>query len=188
MDNPVIRPCRPSDREAIRDICIRTATIPARTKTECLYLWTMYCDCYTEQFAEYCFVAADAQDRPVGYILCAPDYKAYHTVFVREYLPRLRRSSILRYIAAAGEVRSLRPLARQGYPAHMHIDILEEYQRMGIGTRLFGALKDRLHADGIHGLCLGVGYGNEKGIAFYQKQGFCNLRRMPGSIVMGVRL
>ena len=157
MDNPVIRPCRPSDREAIRDICIRTATIPARTKTECLYLWTMYCDCYTEQFAEYCFVAADAQDRPVGYILCAPDYKAYHTVFVREYLPRLRRSSILRYIAAAGEVRSLRPLARQGYPAHMHIDILEEYQRMGIGTRLFGALKDRLHADGIHGLCLGQG-------------------------------
>ena len=69
MDNPVIRPCRPSDREAIRDICIRTATIPVRTQTERLYLWTMYCDCYTEQFSEYCFVAADAQDTPVGYIL-----------------------------------------------------------------------------------------------------------------------
>lgn len=192
MADVTIRPYRPDDQKAVQDICIQTSTIPADTQKDILYLLTMYNDCYTERFPDYCFVAADQNDVPIGYILCAPDCDAYHAVFRREYLPSLKKRSLSRWfsatVASRAEGKQMRRLARLGYPAHMHIDIIEAYQRRGIGTQLFSALTEKLRAQQIAGLCLGVSSGNQKGVSFYKKQGFKTLSHLGGSLMMGIQL
>lgn len=46
------------------------------------------------------------------------------------------------------------------YPAHLHIDILPEYQGQKVGTALMSALKEKLVSDNIKGVMLCVGKGN----------------------------
>lgn len=188
MDEWTIRPLRAEDRAAVREICLRTAGIAVKTPAQRAFLWTMYSDCYTGEYPDFCFVAADRSGRPVGYILCAPGYKDYLTAFRRSYLPQLKRISLYQWFRAGAEARWMRPFAGRGYPAHMHIDLLEEARHRGVGTQLFQALCARLRAEGIPGLCLGVGAENRNAIAFYRKMGFLPLRRAGGSLVMGIRL
>lgn len=191
MDEVTIRPYRPEDQKSVQEICIQTSSIPARTSKDILFLLTMYNDCYTEQYPDFCFVAANSEDHPIGYILCAPEYEDYCKVFRQVYLPRLKQRSITRWIAARtasrAEEKQMKNLAALGYPAHMHIDILDAYQRRGIGTQLLQKLTGRLRDQNIRGLCLGVGAGNEKGISFYRKQGFEALQKLGGSLMMGLQ-
>jgi ribosomal protein S18 acetylase RimI-like enzyme len=79
-------------------------------------------------------------------------------------------------------------LFAEQYPAHLHIDILEPYQRQGLGGQLMDALTARLRAKGVPGVMLCVGAGNTKGRRFYSKYGFRRLLRLPGVVVMGLRL
>lgn len=191
MDEVTIRPYRPEDQKSVQEICIQTSSIPARTPKDILFLLTMYNDCYTEQYPNFCFVAADSEDHPIGYILCASEYNSYCDVFRKIYLPRLKQRTITRWIAACtaskAEEKQMKKLAERGYPAHMHIDILDAYQRRGIGTQLLQRLKGHLRDQNIHGLCLGVGSGNKKGVAFYRKQGFEVLQKLGGSLMMGIQ-
>lgn len=192
MDNCTIRPYRQADQKAVQDICIQTSSIPTGTPKDIQFLLTMYNDCYTEQFPDFCFVAVNGDNVPVGYILCAPEYGAYHAVFKQVYLPRLKKCSRTRWFAACtasyAEGKQMRRFAGMGYPAHMHIDILDAYQRRGIGTQLLQKLTEQLRRQHIPGLCLGVGAGNKKGISFYRKQGFETLQKLGGSLMMGLRL
>jgi GNAT superfamily N-acetyltransferase len=58
------------------------------------------------------------------------------------------------------------------YPAHLHIDVLEGYQRQGIGTKLVKALESHLKDMKVIGICLGTSERNYKSIPFYKKNGF----------------
>ncbi len=60
----------------------------------------------------------------------------------------------------------------ESYPAHMHIDIDPEYQRMGIGRSLIDALVEKLHSEGSKGLMLFVSPENTGAIKFYTSYGF----------------
>ena len=57
------------------------------------------------------------------------------------------------------------------YPAHLHIDILPEYQRQGIGHRLMKRLEQHLIKNNVPGFHLEVGSKNTLGINFYKKYG-----------------
>ena len=74
------------------------------------------------------------------------------------------------------------------YPAHMHIDILDAYQRMGIGHQLVDTLAACLAGQNVKGLMLSVGSTNQKGVNFYQKYGFQKIGTVAGALVMGLRL
>lgn len=56
------------------------------------------------------------------------------------------------------------------YPAHLHIDILPEYQGQKVGTALMSALKEKLVSDNIKGVMLCVGKGNVRAIDFTKKR------------------
>lgn len=182
-----IRSFQKKDREYVREICIKTAPKNA-VKTEkgrnCIL--TMYCDCYIECYPEYCFVAADENDKAVGYILCAPDYERYTADFM-VYAKRMFSFSLLRGITAYFESK-ISGRFKKNYPAHMHIDILEEYQRIGIGTKLVDALCQKLKDEKIDGVMLVVGADNEKGCRFYKKYGFNQICNLKGSIAMGLKI
>lgn len=62
-------------------------------------------------------------------------------------------------------------LIRQ-FPAHLHIDILDDWQRKGWGKKLIEALCDELRAEGVKGVHLGMVGTNYGAITFYEKLGF----------------
>ena len=59
----------------------------------------------------------------------------------------------------------------EGYPAHLHINILPKYQRKGIGHNLMNSLEIHLKEKNVKGYHLGVSTKNKQGINFYKKYG-----------------
>ena len=181
-----IRNFQEKDREAVREICIKTAPEAAvKTENGKNYILTMYCDYYIDCCPEYCFVAADEKNEAVGYILCAPNYEAYKKDF-KKYIKKIFSFSFYRGVAAFFESK-ISGRFLPDYPAHMHIDILDGYQRMGIGTQLVDALRKKLKNEKITGVMLVVGSDNKKGRSFYNKYGFKQLRNLGEGIAMGIK-
>lgn len=182
-----IRPYEHADAPRVRRICIENAGRKARRddKTAAMILDT-FCNYYIEREPFNCFVA-DGGEGAVGYILCAESFAAFKPVFYSEYLSAVRRRSPLLALGAWGSIWFERKYARK-YPAHLHIDIFDGCQRMGIGTRLMDALVDHLRQKGTAGVMLTVGAGNEKGVSFYKKYGFTPLGKLCGGLAMGLSL
>ena len=183
---PTIRPCQPKDQENMRYVCIQSGPAIGQSSGPAYdFELATYCDYYVECEPENCFVIADEDDNAVGYIMGAQDYWRYRERFLREYVPRVKD---LRHRVMIRGAAALPRLFVKKYPAHLHIDILEGYQRMGLGTQLMDLLTGRLRELGVPGVMLGVGAGNVKGRSFYTKYGFKKLLRLPGAVVMGLDL
>ncbi|MCL2513630.1 MAG: GNAT family N-acetyltransferase [Oscillospiraceae bacterium] len=184
-----IRNYQPKDRENVRMVCMHTGPGKALLNDgpERKLLLAAYCDYYIEREPQNCFVAADDNDEAVGYILCAEDYKSYRKVFLRDYAPKVKSTGLVQKVEFYGAA-ILPVFFAEKYPAHLHIDILEDYQRMGLGSRLMDALTAHLRGKGVPGVMLGVGAENKKGRNFYKKYGFKKLLRIPFSVVMGLEL
>lgn len=58
------------------------------------------------------------------------------------------------------------------YPAHLHIDLLPEYQRQGHGRTLMDALLDARHRKQVSAVHLGMATTNTAARAFYDRLGF----------------
>ena len=186
MSGLVIRPMRPGDIQDMENICLSTAdeklkkTFMRRENT--LFLYNRY---YTRAGSENCFVAADENDRAVGYIICAENCREYIKSF---YANELKRISGVGSRASAALESASQMIFYRHYPAHLHIDILPEYQGGGTGTKLMSTLLSHLREKRVRGVMLGVASCNERAIGFYEKQGFKKLMRIPGCIIFGIKL
>jgi len=63
------------------------------------------------------------------------------------------------------------PELLEEYPAHLHIDLLPEYERKGFGRRLMDMFCGRLRRDGAKGIHLVMATENLNGM-FYERLGF----------------
>lgn len=152
MDEIKIRPMKSKDCMAIEKICIATAPFALRaTKTIREITLLMYNRYYTRVLRD-CFVAVNAEDTPVGYILCASDYNIYRADYAVNELSAIRRKSLIGYYFAKNELRSMEKFSA-AYPAHLHIDLLPGYQGQHIGSRLIKTLTTHLKAKMSKGLC-----------------------------------
>ncbi len=157
-------------RDDLRFVCLNSDG-PCPFGDEFLYfILTTYCDYFIEKEARNCFVAVDENDRAVGYVICAENYDRYKECFDREYVPRLGENEELRQMALRSA--DLQGKYKADYPAHLHIDLLPEYQRMGIGHRLVDTLCAHLKSKNICGVMLTAGVDNKAGRGFYEKYGF----------------
>ena len=179
-----IRAYEPRDKEALRNICSKTApSFDTDKKRDALF--AAYLDYYIDSEGEYCFVAVNEADIPIGYVISAPDYDRYNARFFSKELPysgKLFRSDPRIWLSLKATAIFVRKLKKR-YPAHLHIDILPEGQRMGIGTALVDRLREKLRSEGIPGVFLICGAKNEKGVNFYRKYGFKEIKKLPGSII-----
>ena len=148
----------------------------------------LFCLYYVDYEPENCFIAVDTQQGAVGYILGSLDTEAQDQAFRRNIIPKIIKQmlfkTIWRYPSSFKTVLHFRkvfsnspsaPNEReiiQLYPAHLHIDILTPYQRIGIGSKLLKKFENLLFEYNINGVHLGTSSYNEKAIQFYYKHGF----------------
>nr|BFE85676.1 hypothetical protein GCM10020093_082770 [Planobispora longispora] len=155
-----VRPYRPDDRAALYDICVRTAHEGGDSRH--IYpdhdlMPSIFAAPYAELEPDLAFVVDDGE-RAVGYVLGTADTPAFVEAWRESWLPRMRE----RFPELSGPpatpsesmidlmYRPERMIVPEvaGYPAHLHIDLLPEYQRKGLGRELMHAFLDALHRKG----------------------------------------
>jgi len=185
----MLRPYRPRDAGDVRDVCLRTAEHGGDATG--LYVSDglmpdVFATPYVEFAPELAFVLADEQ-RVQGYILGVADTARFVEWYRAQWVPKLAQSyahvvpwrtrcELIRHLGFTPE-RMLLPEV-EGYPAHLHIDILPAYQRQGGGRRLMDALVGALRARGVPGLHLTMAPENVEARRFYDRLGF---RELPSS-------
>ena len=173
-------------KEDVRNVCLNSDGPCDLDEKGKFYILNTFCDYFIEQEGENCFVAVNENDRAVGYVICARDYDGYYKRFCEEYLPRFD-------VSATDDIEGARHSAdmqgefKNEYPAHLHIDVLPEYQRAGLGHRMVDALLALLREKGIKGVMLTTGVDNEKGRGFYNKYGFTELKICGDNVGYGIK-
>lgn len=196
-----IRPFAPGDEPALARICLRTADAggDATGVLEDDDLWAeLFVLPYVARHPEYALVVESDDGRAVGYLVGAPDTRAFEAWFRTDWWPargarwprpdieRTRQDGILIY--AYGRRAGAEPYG-DSYPAHLHIDLLAEYQRQGFGRRLMQRLLSALDERGVPGLHLTLAAANTAARAFYDRVGFHELpSSTPGGPVLGIQV
>ena len=162
-------PYTPEHRDEVRAICLATASERARTDpVHGEFTLLMYCDPYLEHGTA--FVLLDDEDVARGYTFACEDWTAWKPKF-EPYAERIRQISPEHAARMAEELAYYESVA-DTYPAHLHIDIQEEYTGGGNGRRLMEALLDALREHGVKGISFGVAANNERALGFYEHMGF----------------
>ncbi len=183
-----IRPYQEKDKENVRFVCLNSEGPCDMSEAGQHYILTTYCDYFIEREPQNCFVAADENDRAVGYIFCAESFRAFYPVFLRDYACSFPLSKPWFFCYNAAHSADLQEKYEEDYPAHLHIDLLPEYQRKGIGHKLVDTLAAHLKTKGVPGVMLTVGARNFVGQSFYKKYGFTLLEAAGDDIAFGLKL
>ena len=184
-----VRPYEKKDFRYVQEICFETSWLKDKpNETNRAVVCSMYCNYYLDHEPDHCFVAVDDNDIPVGYVLCAVDLDTYREQMTENYLPMVRKLSGSDYYRFAAEIKLEQHFIKQGYTAHLHVDILEDYQRQGVGTQLLSLLEDKLKQEFVEGLYLVCGIKNEAARSFYENRGFTDIDYFTGCVVYGKKL
>ncbi|MFD1147370.1 GNAT family N-acetyltransferase [Saccharothrix hoggarensis] len=179
----VIRPYRESDRDAVGDICVRTADAGGDSRhlyPDLELMPTIFAWPYTDLEPSLAFVADDGE-RAVGYVIGTADTPSFVSRFESEWLPKVsdRYPPVDRPATPTDEMVWLLHHPRRmvvpelaDYPAHLHIDLLPEHQRSGHGRALMTAFLGALAFQGVRGVHLGMLTINTAARAFYDRLGF----------------
>ncbi len=183
-----IRPLRHTDTSAVEYVCRMTAG--EIHKKEPIYgniLAKMFSTYYARECCDTSFVLADDNDIAVGYVMCEPDYKRYSKLFrkidVRNIWGLDKKSGFDAWWMPF-------PYFFLGlkYPAHLHIDILPEYQGKGYGAQMMNTMLNNLKAKKVKGIMLMANKDNHGAIRFYERLGFKVLFSGFGGVVMAKNL
>jgi ribosomal protein S18 acetylase RimI-like enzyme len=180
-----VRPYRSADRQALADICVRTADNGGDSTH--LYpdpglMPALFAEPYAHLEPELTFVLDDGSGRAVGYVLGTADTRRFADAFREIWLPRVadrfpRPEGEPRTPAEAMTALLYRPERMilpelDGHPAHLHIDLLPPWQRRGYGRELMGAFLGALHRKGVRAVHLSMLTANTPARAFYDRLGF----------------
>ena len=191
----LVRSFEPGDRPRIREISCATAfhgALPERTRRiDCRILADLLTRYYTDCEPESILVA-ESGGRVVGYITGAVSTRTFSRRMRRMVLSKIipgillgryrinSQELVLLAVLLAGTVRGERdPDLEEEYPAHLHINIDDEYQQSGLGSKLMTAWLQCLEEKQVKGAHLSTNSTNEGAIRFFRRFGFqwCHRRR-----------
>lgn|SRR5574344_434577 len=179
-----IRKIRIEDLNDIRYICLKTADNYAAKDEKAMML--LYADYYVENERDTSFVAVD-NGKVVGYLLASFSFKKYKREWNYHYLNKLKNLSEDLY-----KLKKIYLLydsfVSVKYPAHLHVDILPEYQSKGYGTLLLKKILQLMKEKKIKGVRFGCDKSKTKALSFYQKMGFKILTKTKTGFVFGMTL
>ncbi|WP_030984480.1 GNAT family N-acetyltransferase [Streptomyces sp. NRRL WC-3744] len=183
--NPLIRPYRCADRDAVADVCVRTAHNGGDSRA--LYpdqrlMPSLFAEPYCHFDPDLAFVLDDGTGRAVGYIVGTADTERFVKDFRRSWIPRLAdrypeptappRTPTEEMIHLLHHPERMLVPELAAYPAHLHIDLLPPWQGRGHGRRLLHTFLDALRGQGVQAVHLGMVTVNTAARAFYDRVGF----------------
>ncbi|BAL90107.1 putative GCN5-related N-acetyltransferase [Actinoplanes missouriensis 431] len=196
-----IRPVQAADLPAIYDICVRTAAAGGDARghyTTDVLMGDLFAGPYVHLEPQLAFVLADTAPsrsapggtsrsdagRAVGYVVGTADTATFVRRYRDEWIPRLgdrypvppppplpRDPEQEMHALHHHPERMLVP-GLDGYPAHLHIDLLPDYQRRGHGRRLIERFLSVVPAPGVHVAMVTANVGARP---FYDRLGFVEL-------------
>ena len=181
-----IRKYQEKDFEATKYVCLNDMLGKEGYEKIIEYVEIMFCRYYLEKEPENCFVAVDENDKVIGYTYGSKDYDNYQENF-SEYINAVAELENRRFLAEALTEMYDHAIYKKDYPAHLHIDILPEYQSKGIGSKLIKAFCDNLKEQNVKGVMLIVGSENEGARRFYERNGFTRLQDKPTGAAYGMK-
>ncbi|MBE1874905.1 GNAT family N-acetyltransferase [Myceligenerans sp. TRM 65318] len=141
----------------------------------------------------------------VGYVVAVADTREFVDWYETEWAPGFRarhprpgpmgrdyrytEEALVRDGGDPGRMlRGITPAELADHPAHLHIDLLPEGQRRGLGRRLLDTLRAALAERGVPGVHLGMDPANTGARAFYDAYGFHELpSHRPDTPLLGIR-
>jgi ribosomal protein S18 acetylase RimI-like enzyme len=184
----IIRPYRPEDRDALSEICLLTGDAGGDARgvyRDQQLLPDLFALPYAVLEPDLTFVLDDG-GRAVGYVLGTSDTERYVRDFREKWLPAVAArhplpggepgtpDAVMTHFLHNPELMIHPHLA--DYPAHLHIDLLPEYQGHGYGrallTKLFAALAEA-GAERVHLVMVTANTGAR---AFYDRMGFHEIK------------
>ena len=182
-----LRPARPDDIDAMREICIVTAHAggDARGIEDAPDLLpVVFAEPYLV-FAPDCAFVVEDDEGVCGYVIGVPDSAGFDAWAAAEWYPPLRGRVADPGADPAGWSRPSdwlrawihRPVPSPAslladWPAHLHIDLLPRAQGRGVARAMMERLFAALAAAGAPGVHLGVQPANARALRFYEKLGF----------------
>ncbi|MEU0900122.1 GNAT family N-acetyltransferase [Streptomyces massasporeus] len=181
----VIRPYRPEDRPALDDICIRTAHHGEDSRPHYAdpgIFPVTFAAPYVHLELDLAFVLDDGRGQAVGYILGTADTPRFAEAFRATWLPQVAGrypepprpprtpDEVMAGLLHHPERMVLPELA--GHPAHLHIDLLPDWQGRGHGRRLMRTFLRALQDRGVPAVHLSMATANTRARAFYDRMGF----------------
>lgn len=183
-----IRKMRPDDITDVEYICRMTAGPGCRKDPVAgNRIAKMYSTYYVRECCDTCFALVDENDKAVGYALCEPNFRKFRKVYRKVDVPAIKKLN-----ENSGKKAWLIPIQYTvfglKYPAHLHVDILDEYQNMGYGSKLMETLIEELKSRKIKGVMLTTDSDNEGAIRFYERKGFKVAADIKGGVAMVKKL
>lgn len=187
-NHTVIRTATPADIPALYRICLQTANAGGDASTlyaDPEYPGQRFAVPYAHFAPDFTFVL-DVDGEVSGYVVAAPDTRAFEATLREKWWPLLQEKYRDRQPAAALDANLLTSIRQPDtaaeslvahYPAHLHINLLPPQQKGGWGRKMIEHQLAALRAAGVSGVHLGVSLQNEQVCAFYQRMGFRHLLR-----------
>ncbi|MET8410383.1 GNAT family N-acetyltransferase [Streptomyces sp. NPDC005195] len=182
---PTIRPYKAEDRAAVAHVCVMTAHDGGDSRA--LYpdlelMPSLFAHPYCHLEPELAFVLDDGTGRAVGYVLGTADTARFVGAFRDIWIPgvasRYPRSTTPPRTPGDTMIDLLHRPERMilpelaAYPAHLHIDLLPDWQRRGHGRALMDTFLDALADRGVPAVHLGMVTANTSARVFYDRVGF----------------
>lgn len=188
MSDIIIRSFREEDEAQILNVCYKTGYMGEDLTGKDIFndiklFGYLFCSYYYMYEKENCFVAIDKKENKIiGYIIGTLDSKRQERLFMKTMIPkiliRLFCYTLWKHIESYKAVKffmknlnfynSNKNIYKQ-YPAHLHINILNGYQNIGIGGRLIEAFEKHATKNGVKGIHLRTSNKNLKAVPFYLK-------------------
>lgn len=202
--HPFIRPYRSSDRDAVFEICLRTAAggeDATGVYSDDVLMPEVFALPYVEYAPDLAFVVDDGNGRALGYVIGVADTRAFVEWWRREWGPAFRTRhpqpgpptgrnpgfTEAQLLAAGADPGRMLIAEVDEYPAHLHIDLLPDLQGRGFGRRLIDALRSALAERGVPAVHLGMDAANVGARAFYDRLGFHELpSSRPDAPLLGI--
>lgn len=152
---------------------------------------------YVKLPTTWAFVMVDESAKEVvGYVVGSTDTRAYEKHAVEEWWPPLAekyppsiavKPADQKYTKLLGDMFTAPDANIAFSPAHLHINILDQYQRKGWGRKLVAVAVESLKGEGIEGVWLGLDPKNEAAMAFYKRIGFVEIEGAPNAYQLGLK-
>lgn len=191
LESIKIRKCSLEDLPALVDICYRTGfmgedltgTGSFNDRTLFSYLFCLYYPLYEP---DNCFIAFDySENKVIGYIMGSADTLKQEKSFVQKMVPRIalrmcthtlfRHPESFRAVLSFMknlELKDVEKIVYREYPAHLHINILPEYQKRGAGSMLLNTFENHMIDKRVSGIHIWTSNKNVKAMPFYSKYGY----------------